>query len=194
MTESPCARVTVNCKVCGNSGSAVLPVVSSCVCKVSVNPIIQPTTRLISHTQTLTRDNIHTRLFLIVGEICRGGNVFGTEWLRAGMLGTRNTLLTASEMSAVGACLPCKLRFRILYRRNTYIDLYVMYCLFPNLFGEAVSTAYVMNSAEVNCPDVWPFNTLLVIIFFFHCTIFLLLYRLRWSDHSSSCLTNRSVK
>jgi hypothetical protein len=33
-TENRSACVTVNCKVCGNSDSAVLPVVPSCVYKV----------------------------------------------------------------------------------------------------------------------------------------------------------------
>jgi hypothetical protein len=48
--------VTVNCKVSGNSGSAVLPVVPSCVNKVSINPIIQSKTPSIV---TPTRDSIH---------------------------------------------------------------------------------------------------------------------------------------
>jgi hypothetical protein len=39
-TENPSACVTVNCKVCGNSSSAVLPVVPSRVYRVPVNPII----------------------------------------------------------------------------------------------------------------------------------------------------------
>jgi hypothetical protein len=38
-TENPSACVTVKYNVCGNSGSAVLPVVSSCVNKASINPI-----------------------------------------------------------------------------------------------------------------------------------------------------------
>jgi hypothetical protein len=55
-TENPSMCATVNCKVC----SAVLPVVPSCVNKVSINPISQSKTRLISHTQQpLHHDNIH---------------------------------------------------------------------------------------------------------------------------------------
>jgi hypothetical protein len=54
-TENPSACVTV-------SDSAVLPVVPSCVYKVSINPIIQSKPRLISHAQTSTRDNIMTYL------------------------------------------------------------------------------------------------------------------------------------
>jgi hypothetical protein len=45
-TEKPNACVTVNCKVCGNSGSAVLSVVPSCVYKVSMNTIITSKPRL----------------------------------------------------------------------------------------------------------------------------------------------------
>jgi hypothetical protein len=55
-TGNPSACVTVNCKVCGNSGSAVLPVVPSCVNQVSINPIIQSKTPSIV---TLTRDSMY---------------------------------------------------------------------------------------------------------------------------------------
>jgi hypothetical protein len=57
-TEKPSACATVNCIV-WNSGSAVLPVVPSCMNKVSINPIIQSRTRLISHAQTPTGDIIY---------------------------------------------------------------------------------------------------------------------------------------
>jgi hypothetical protein len=57
-TVNPGACVTVKCKMCGNSDSAVSPVVPSAVNKVSINPIIQSKTRLTSHTQPPTRDNI----------------------------------------------------------------------------------------------------------------------------------------
>jgi hypothetical protein len=39
-TENRSACVTVNCIKCGNSDTAVLPVIPSCVNKVSINPII----------------------------------------------------------------------------------------------------------------------------------------------------------
>jgi hypothetical protein len=46
--------------------SAVLLVVPSCVNQVSVNPIMESKTRLVSHEQTPTRDNIfHNLLDLI---------------------------------------------------------------------------------------------------------------------------------
>jgi hypothetical protein len=45
-TEYSSACVAVNCKVCENSGSAVLPVVQISVNKVSINPIMQSKTRL----------------------------------------------------------------------------------------------------------------------------------------------------
>jgi hypothetical protein len=48
-TKNPSACVTVNCKVCKISDSAVLPVVPSLVNKISVNPIIQSKNR---HAQT----------------------------------------------------------------------------------------------------------------------------------------------
>jgi hypothetical protein len=41
-TENPSVCVMANCKVSGNSGSTVLPVVPSCVNKVSINPIPNP--------------------------------------------------------------------------------------------------------------------------------------------------------
>jgi hypothetical protein len=47
--ENPNVCVTVNCKVCGNSNSAVLPVVPSSVYKVLINPIQNPS---INHTKT----------------------------------------------------------------------------------------------------------------------------------------------
>jgi hypothetical protein len=53
-TENPSACVTVNCRAC----SAALPVVVSCVYKVSINPVIQSKTRLTSHMQTPACDNI----------------------------------------------------------------------------------------------------------------------------------------
>jgi hypothetical protein len=43
-TENPSACLMVNCIKCGNSGSAVLPVVPSCVNKVSIISIIQSKT------------------------------------------------------------------------------------------------------------------------------------------------------
>jgi hypothetical protein len=58
-TENPSACATVNCKVRGDSGSAVLPVVPSCVNNVSINPVIQYKTRLISHAHTPVRGNIY---------------------------------------------------------------------------------------------------------------------------------------
>jgi hypothetical protein len=42
MTEEPNAYVKANWKVCGGSGSSLLPVVHSCVNKVSINPIQNP--------------------------------------------------------------------------------------------------------------------------------------------------------
>jgi hypothetical protein len=56
------------------------------------------------------------------------------------------------------ASLPSKFKFLILYRGKTSVDWHVTYCLLLNLFGEAVSTADVINSAELNYPDVCPFN------------------------------------
>jgi hypothetical protein len=53
-TENTSTCVTVNCKVRGNSDSAVIPVVPSCVNKLSIISIIQAKTRLISHAQTPT--------------------------------------------------------------------------------------------------------------------------------------------
>jgi hypothetical protein len=59
-TENASACVKVNSKVGGNSGSSVLPVVPSCVNKVSIHPINQS-------KQTSTRDSIHKlRLFKIL--------------------------------------------------------------------------------------------------------------------------------
>jgi hypothetical protein len=40
-TENPSVCVTVNCKVCGNKGGAVLLVVPSIVFRVSINPVIE---------------------------------------------------------------------------------------------------------------------------------------------------------
>jgi hypothetical protein len=45
-TENPSACVMVDCKVCGNSNSTVLPVVPSGVHKASINPMTQSRTRL----------------------------------------------------------------------------------------------------------------------------------------------------
>jgi hypothetical protein len=54
--RSACA--TVQSAKCGNSDSAVLPVVPSGVYKVSINLIIQSKTPSNSHTTTLNRDNM----------------------------------------------------------------------------------------------------------------------------------------
>jgi hypothetical protein len=56
--ENPTACVTVN-------NSAVLPVVPNYGYKVSMNPIIQSKTRLISHAQTPTHDNIMFSLYAV---------------------------------------------------------------------------------------------------------------------------------
>jgi hypothetical protein len=40
-TENLSACVTVDCKACGNSGSAVLPVLPSCLNNMSISAIIQ---------------------------------------------------------------------------------------------------------------------------------------------------------
>jgi hypothetical protein len=59
-TENHSACVMMNCKVCRNSGNAVLPVAPSCVNKGSINPIIQSRTRLISYTAP-----IHVTIFTV---------------------------------------------------------------------------------------------------------------------------------
>jgi hypothetical protein len=47
-----------NCKACGNSGSAVLPVVPNSVnVQGAINPIIQYKTRPINHAANPTRKN-----------------------------------------------------------------------------------------------------------------------------------------
>jgi hypothetical protein len=53
-TENPSACGTVNCKVCSSAIAQLLPVVPSFVHKVSINPIVQRKTRLISHTDPYT--------------------------------------------------------------------------------------------------------------------------------------------
>jgi hypothetical protein len=60
-TENPSSGVTVNCKVCRSAIALQLPVPSG-VYEVSINPIIQSRTRLISHAQTPTRGNILPRI------------------------------------------------------------------------------------------------------------------------------------
>jgi hypothetical protein len=51
-TEKPSACVTVKCEMCRSEIALLLPVVPSCVNKVSINPIIQSKPRLISHART----------------------------------------------------------------------------------------------------------------------------------------------
>jgi hypothetical protein len=65
-TENPSSCVTVNCKVYGDSGSAVLPVVPSCANKVSINPNIQSKTHPISQAQTPVRVNIYIYIYIAV--------------------------------------------------------------------------------------------------------------------------------
>jgi hypothetical protein len=67
-TENPSACIMVNCMKCGNSGSALLPVVPSCVNKVSINPIIQSKTPSVV---TDTRGNI---LYCHVFGVCVTNN------------------------------------------------------------------------------------------------------------------------
>jgi hypothetical protein len=54
--SSACANV--NCNVCGNNDSAVLPVVPNAVYNVSINPVIQSKTGLVNHATIYpARDN-----------------------------------------------------------------------------------------------------------------------------------------
>jgi hypothetical protein len=57
-TENPSACVTVNCKVCRIAIALQLPVVPSCVNKVSINAISQSRTHLISHAHL-----VHVTIF-----------------------------------------------------------------------------------------------------------------------------------
>jgi hypothetical protein len=56
-TEISSAFVTVNCKVCGNSGSTIIACSSEC-CIPGVNPISQSRTRHMSHSHPNTREKV----------------------------------------------------------------------------------------------------------------------------------------
>jgi hypothetical protein len=58
-TVNPSACVTVNSKMCRSEIALYLPVVLSGVYKVSINPITQSRTRLLSHAQ----HPLHVKIF-----------------------------------------------------------------------------------------------------------------------------------
>jgi hypothetical protein len=60
-TENPSACATVNRSVCRIAIELQLPVIPSCVNKLSINPIIQSRTRLVSHAHP-----IHVKIFFSV--------------------------------------------------------------------------------------------------------------------------------
>jgi hypothetical protein len=64
-TENPIVCVTVNCKLYRIAIALQLPVVPSCVNKVSINLIIQSRTRLIRQAQTPTLDNTYRYILLL---------------------------------------------------------------------------------------------------------------------------------